>query len=190
MDINSSASSLYGQYQSLVDRYKSGSVTYQEAFAEHSKLAPQTRDLIGMGTITGATERGPIRVNISVEAEQQIRAYLAEQDSQNIGEHQYVAKIYNDMTASQGGRNEYANERGNHDDSGSEHMTWTTGNITVSPTLASLSDIAAQRGQYIQDLRGEFNSAAFDHLATYANDNKSEWMAAAKELGISAEGGM
>jgi hypothetical protein len=43
MNVTSIASNIYSQYQSLIDRFKSGDVTYQDAFTEHSELAPQTR---------------------------------------------------------------------------------------------------------------------------------------------------
>jgi len=181
MDINANATSLYGQYQGLVDRFKSGAVTYQEAFAEHTEMAPQTRELIGTGVLTGALEGGPIKVNISAEAIDKIEAYLAANDGGTVSEHSHAAQTYTSNASGNAQRAE----------NDARHTTWTVSQGFVPLTPTSIADLTVNdQVGYMADIRHDFNTEAFDHLSTYANENKSEWMAAAQELGISAEGGM
>jgi len=151
MNVTSTTSSVYSQYQNLIDGLKTGSVTYQEAYAEHRDLFPQTR-----GRVTAVVMRPmdfPVaKVDLPVGMVERLQSVIRS-DS---------------FLAAQA----YANAA----NSGSQGAS------------SAARDITSLGFKLMADIRHELNLTAYDHLSDYANANRSEWMAAANELSIKADG--
>jgi hypothetical protein len=75
MNVTSSASGVYSQYQNLIDRLKTGSVSYQDALTEHRELFPETRGLT-TAVVRRVMDFAPTQNPVPVEVIERFQATL------------------------------------------------------------------------------------------------------------------
>jgi len=178
MDINATSTSLYGQYQNLIDRFKSGEVDYMQALDEHQALAPKTRELIDTGAIAGTLEGAPVRVDIPVQVVADIEAYLAARESGQTSAHRHAASTYQNGTPQ-------ASPKDAQEDAHEATLTWLSKQAIIGGTPVSIADKMPKLDPgFMQSIRSAYNGQAREPLIEYAMNNKDEWVAAANKFGI------
>ena len=180
MGINTSAGTLYNQYQSLITRFKSGEIDYKEALDEHRTLSPQTREMIGTGAISGPLSSSPVLVTISSETLARIEAHLATGGDPGASDYRLATQTYEATTT------------GDTQSIENEGVTLSF-NRRIDPGAAvSLADKMIPRDgdinptfhDFDRTIRRSYNDEAAVPLKAYALEHKNEWMSAANELHI------
>jgi len=164
MEIKNSAGSLSTQYQSLVDRYKSGSISYQQALSERRELRSHS-----MSGQTGVNVTSPQRRHLSFAPVLLVNFDFERLNlSPTISEHQQAAQVYFQ-----------ANKQ-----SQDIKLSVTEGsNQGYTPRIdSSLWGIINTRE--MGQMRHNYNMAAHETLSRYAANNPEKWQAAAQDLGI------
>jgi len=170
MEINGGASSIYTQYQSLVDRYKSGAIDYQQAVKEHNDLKPQLDGNTGISI--KSNDLSLIRFDASNLVLGPVRITERFDVAQKVSEHQHATQTY--------GRANKQLQDGK--------LTIAEGSNQGYQPYIDRKYTHIVTGKEMGQMRANYNTAASGTLGDYAANNPTEWRAGAQELGISIDG--